>query len=278
MKILLIAALLFCSGCATYPVYQTETKLRSGLEVTEYHTYEGTSYSLAACYQKALKPLAVFPEANVSFSGTSELVKDLENNKSREMASSAYLKVRNKEKYEQKILQLAEKYNQGRRLTELNAHDALVLISQIIRGQLSSETVDSAVWTDMVRLYQELDNRKGFHFSVFSVMSIDEYFLGGYKKAEYRCGMVSWNAVYIFDFLQKRIPALNNICIFECGTCGPAHSFNLLLSLDGNRVGMYLVDFQKEKFWQRRLEVISTPEKMLYRLDMSDIGIDRLGR
>ncbi|MDD4901773.1 MAG: hypothetical protein PHE24_01425 [Patescibacteria group bacterium] len=279
MKIFTIIALSLLFSCSTYLVPDRKIKLSSGLEFSESFIYEGTTYSLDKRYQKALKPIALFPEANILLSGVDRLVDDLDHHQSEEMTKNFYLKVRNREKYEQAIFELADKYGKGRKLNELNAREALVLIAQIVRGQLADTgAVDSLIGKEINELFRVLETRKNFHVSIFEVMSFDEYFLAGYKNAGYRCGMVSWNAIYIFDLLQAYIPALADVRIYECGTRGPAHSFNLLLSRQGDRVGVYLIDFQKEKFWESKLEMMPLPWEMVNQLDMSDIGISRLGR
>lgn len=255
-------------------------RLESGLEMARTFSYYNEHYSFDSSFTKALKPIYLFPETGFSFLKTDGLLKDLTEYKNREIRKTFCLQLRHQSEFESTILRLAFKLNGQSDLSKLKTKEALMLLTQVIRFQLSSKgSVNNLIAEEIDPAIKILKTREHFRLNVFNLISVDEYFLAGYRKLDYYCGMVSWAGVYAFDVFKKHIPSLANVYLFECGLQGPSHSFNLILTRDEKGIGMYLIDFQKEKFWNHDLVIPKSSDKLLIQLDLSeDVEITRLGK
>jgi hypothetical protein len=259
--------------------HNNKCRLDSGMEIMKIYHYYDESCSFDSSFTKALKPINQFPQTGFPFLKTEKLIKDLTDFKTKEIHKCFSCQLRHQSDFEKIVLKLANILGGQSDISKLNARDALTLLANVVRFQLSDKGSNNyLIAKEIEPAIEILKTREHLRLNIFQLISADEYFLSGYGKQNYYCGMVSWIGVHAFDVFKQHIPSLNNVYMFECGLQGPAHSFNLILTVGTNNIGIYLLDFQKEKFWNHDLIISKSSDQLLAELDMStDVELTRLG-
>ncbi|MDD2681045.1 MAG: hypothetical protein PHE20_03000 [Patescibacteria group bacterium] len=269
MKKLIFVAIFACYCQFSFGFCESHCRTdSSGMEIFQTNHRYHERYTFNSCLTGALQPISLFPRANFPFQKKESLIKDLSDFKSEEIRKHFSCKMRYPVEFENLVLSLAHDLNGQDDISQLSAKEALTLLANVIRFQLSDDGSDNDIVAQAIEpVLEVLRTRRHFQLSIFEILSADEYFLSGHKKLDYYCGMTSWISVHAFDVFKAHIPSLRNVYMFECGLQGPAHSFNLMVTVDEESIGMYLIDFQKEKFWDHNL--IISAENLLNDLDMS---------
>lgn len=184
----------------------------------------------------------------------------------REKNEFSYLRTQHLDEYHSAI-DLIIKSIAKKPLNEITTEESLLLLAKIIRFQFSGNNpiTDTAI---VDKIEKKLALYEYPHMATFDVMSYEEYFLGGHKVSGYRCGMVSWNAVFIWEYLKTKNPNIKHIYIYEYSIPAPGHSFNLILDTSNNKI--FFLDFMIDSFW---FNPQRNPERMI---NTSNINLDQI--